>query len=230
MKVYYFFIQYYLIIIISVTAVSATVICIPVSAFTLSQQALNQAQQKYGPQAVEKLKAWQNLINANKNTGELRKLRVTTDFFIQFKVVSDEELWQQENYWATPIELIGRNGGDCEDFALAKYFTLKAMGVSIKKMRLVYATSAKLKQPHMILAYYEQPDVDPLILDNLTKWVLYGSERPDLKPVYSFNSVSVWLVKKDQSQEKVSSVKQISLWQTLIEKMQNEITPKEMMQ
>lgn len=202
----------------------------PASALTISQQALDQAQQKYGAQAVERLKAWQDLINTHKNAGELSKLRATTDFFMQFKAVSDKEMWQQENYWATPIELIGRDGGDCEDFALAKYFTLKAMGVPIKKMRLVYVTSTKLKQPHMILAYYEQPDADPLVLDNVTKWILYGSERPDLKPVYSFNSVSVWLVKKDQTQQKVSSVKQISLWQNLIEKMQNEITPKEMMQ
>lgn len=217
-------------IIICVASISIITICIPAFAFTLPETALNQAQQKYGPQAVERLIEWQNLINDNKNDGELHKLRVVTDFFRQLDSVSDEEMWHQVNYWATPVEFIGKGGGDCEDFAIAKYFTLKAMGVPVSKMRLIYVTSTKLKQPHMVLGYYEAPDADPLVLDNTTKWILYGSERPDLKPVYSFNGVSVWYVKGDGSQKKVTSVQQVSLWQDLIKKMQTEAIPKEMIQ
>ena len=185
---------------------------------------------EHGEQAIQNIKAWEALINNHRHESDLKKLRLVTDFFNKYKPVSDQSLWQKENYWATPIELLERGTGDCEDYVIAKYFTLKTMGVPISKLRLVYATSHKLKEPHMVLAYYERPDADPFILDNLTNWISYSSERPDLVPVYTFNGNNIWFALKKKGKQVVTSTKRIYLWQDLIKRMREEQIPEEMIQ
>ncbi|MFX5464767.1 transglutaminase-like cysteine peptidase, partial [Acinetobacter baumannii] len=79
---------------------------------------------------------------------------------------SNEDVWGQRDYWATPIEFLTKNAGDCEDYAIAKYYTLSKMGISIDKLRLAYVKAIRLQQAHMILTYYESSQQEPLILDN----------------------------------------------------------------
>lgn len=199
-------------------------------AFQLPREAMLQIQQKYGDDAVARTNAWVKLINEYQTANDLKKLRAVTDFFNHFKPESDMTLWRQENYWATPSEFIGRHAGDCEDYVFAKYFTLKAMGVPIRKLRIIYVTSAKLTQPHMILAYYETADSDPLILDNITDWILYGAERADLMPVYTFNNDGIWFMLNDSHSQEIAPAKKMPLWDNLLAKMQAEHMPKEMLQ
>jgi predicted transglutaminase-like cysteine proteinase len=97
---------------------------------------------------------------------------------------SDQQHWGQVDYWATPAESIGSEGGDCEDYAMAKYYMLRELGVPLERLRITYV---KARVAHMVLAYYARPDAEPLILDNLDDRVNPASERPDLVPVYSFN-------------------------------------------
>jgi predicted transglutaminase-like cysteine proteinase len=141
---------------------------------------------------VEKLLA---LISANADKPELAKLDAMNQFFnrgVRFQ--SDQEVWGMPDYWASPIEFLDRGQGDCEDYALAKYFTLIAMGVSPVKLRMVYVRVelAGQVQAHMVLAYYASPEADPLILDNLVTEVRPASRRPDLVPVFSFNAEGLW--------------------------------------
>tara|TARA_Y100000815_G_C13333830_1_gene497051 strand:- start:1719 stop:2417 length:699 start_codon:yes stop_codon:yes gene_type:complete len=198
--------------------------------FAMPEAALIKIKQQHGIQAVSNIKAWETLINKHRHESDLKKLRLVTDFFNKYKRISDQKLWNKTNYWATPVELLERGAGDCEDYVIAKYFTLKTMGVSIDKLRLVYATSHKLKQPHMVLAYYETPGSDPFILDNLTNWISYGSERPDLIPIYTFNGENVWFSLKKKGKKVVSSTKSVYLWQDLLNKMRKEQIPEEMIQ
>ena len=95
--------------------------------------------------------------------------------------------WRVEDYWATPAEFLSSNAGDCEDYAIAKYFMLRELGVPIGRLRMVYVKSGRSGAAHMVLAYYSAPGVDPLILDNLQRGIERASERPDLIPVYLFN-------------------------------------------
>ena len=90
--------------------------------------------------------------------------------------------------------MLSRGQGDCEDFAIAKYFALMAAGVPSTKMRLVYvrAQTGAVSQAHMVLAYYEEPGAEPLILDNLLGDIRPASRRPDLTPVFSFNAEGLW--------------------------------------
>ena len=116
-----------------------------------------------------------------------RKLSLVNTFFNKTDFKSDISHWGKEDYWASPVELLSTNAGDCEDYSIAKYFTLMAMGVPVENLRITYVKAVKLNQAHMVLAYYAAPNEEPLILDNMTDEILPASERTDLVPVYSFN-------------------------------------------
>lgn len=113
----------------------------------------------------------------------------------QMKWVDDKTHWGTDDYWATPAESSSSAGGDCEDFSIAKYYLLKELGVPLERLRITYVRALKLGgQAHMILAYYERPGAEPLILDNMEPRVRPASQRADLDPVYSFNDDEVQIV------------------------------------
>ncbi len=124
-----------------------------------------------------------------------------------------------EDYWATPVEMLASNGGDCEDFSIAKYFSLKELGVPPGSLRITYVRALKFNEAHMVLAYYPTPDADPFILDNLTGKLVRASERDDLEPVYSFNDEDLWTAGASDFKGKSS---QIRLWSELLAKMEKE--------
>jgi len=130
-------------------------------------------------------------------------------------------LWDQEEYWATPIELLTLNQGDCEDYAIAKYFTLRAMDVPAEQLRIVYVHSLSLKQAHMVLMYKTNNEL--LVLDNAEERIKSFIDRSDLVPVYSFNSLSLWLPDKLGGEERVGTAQAIKQWQGLQQRMR-EIT------
>lgn len=126
---------------------------------------------------------------------ESLRVAAVNDFYNRHLLYrSDLDLWGVADYWASPLETLGRGAGDCEDYAIAKYFTLVAAGVSHKKLRLVYVRALfnGLVQPHMVLVYYPRPDADPWVLDSLVQELRLASARPDLTPVFSFNAESLW--------------------------------------
>ncbi len=180
----------------------------------------------YGKKAIKRLKKWSKLIRTNTEQKELRKLTVVNDFINQLKRETDLDNYGQEDYWATPLELLGRNSGDCEDFSIAKYFSLTMMGVPVEKLRITYVMALDYQQAHIVLAYYNTPGSDPLILDMLKPQILPASLRKDLKPVYSFNGEFIWMSKKRGKDLKVGMPRmagRFKQWSTLQSKMQHEI-------
>ena len=151
---------------------------------------------RWGPAGTNRLKSWQSMLQEGlrPDSSELERLTLVNTFFNKnIRFGTDLEVWEQEDYWATPLETLGRGAGDCEDFAIAKYFSLVALGVPEPKLRFVYVR-ALLQQgqtlrvePHMVLAYYTSPGAEPLVLDNLASIIATASQRSDLTPVYSFN-------------------------------------------
>lgn len=133
---------------------------------------------------------------------ELRaRLTAVNDHFNATVAFADDAIvWGQADYWASPLETIARGAGDCEDYAIAKYFSLVAAGVPLAQLRLVYVRAMlpaggglpARSQAHMVLAYYDGVAEDPLILDNLVPQIRRASERSDLTPVFSFNSEGLW--------------------------------------
>ena len=177
---------------------------------------------KYGVSAKNRIIDWQNLIARNQNLDEQSQLELVNDFFNETPYSTDAEIWGKTDYWATPVEMLSIDAADCEDYSIAKYFTLREMGVPIEKLRITYVKALELNQAHMVLAYYPYPNAEPLVLDNLIGWIQPASQRQDLAPIYSFNGEGLWLAKSRGSGKRVGRSDRISLWQDLITKMEHE--------
>ncbi len=190
------------------------------STFTLDQSILSAAEQQYDATATQRLLAWQKLIRDNQSISELEKLEKVNHFFNSTVDFIDDIIhWKKEDYWATPMECLASEGGDCEDFSLAKYFTLKAMGVSEKKLNLTYVKALELNQAHMVLTYYSSPGAEPLVLDNLIQEIRPASQRKDLLPVYSFNGLGLWLAKERERGKLVGSSERLTKWKDVLRRM-----------
>ncbi len=157
-----------------------------------------QAAARRGEQALQGAQALRQAMASVQSQDEPSQLAAVNEFYnrrLQYR--DDIDIWGQVDYWASPLESLQKGMADCEDYAIAKYFTLTAMGVPHRKLRLVYVRAAMggpggPVQPHMVLAYYPSPEADPFVLDNLITELRHASRRPDLSPVFSFNAEGLW--------------------------------------
>lgn len=182
--------------------------------------------ERMGPRAQSEARALLSLINEAARVDEEAKLRNINQFFNQHILFrEDVDNWGQVDYWASPLESLNRGYGDCEDYAIAKYFSLIAAGVAPQKLRMVYVRAQVGGQvlAHMVLAYYPDPSALPLILDNLVGEIRPASRRPDLAPVFSFNAEGLWqgvggtsagdpLARLSRWRDVLNKVKQEGLW------------------
>jgi predicted transglutaminase-like cysteine proteinase len=185
--------------------------------------------QRFGG-SLEALRAWQALVVETRSLRSNEdKLRRVNDFFnrrIQF--ADDAQVWGQSDYWATPMETLATGKADCEDFTIAKYFSLREAGIPDEQLRLVYVkarmggTSSPLLQAHMVLAWYASPDAEPLVLDNLISDIRSASRRPDLVPVFSFNSQGIWQGAAGNATQGAGGIGRLSRWQELLQRARNE--------
>jgi predicted transglutaminase-like cysteine proteinase len=156
---------------------------------------MQHAAERLGPRAMAAVPALQSLLQSIAALDDDARLDAVNQFFNRRIVFRDDmAVWGQPDYWASPLELLDKGEGDCEDYAIAKYFSLVAAGLPVQKLRLVYvrAQIGGQAQAHMVLAYYREPMAEPLILDNLIASMRPASRRPDLTPVFSFNSEGLW--------------------------------------
>lgn len=182
--------------------------------------------QRYGDTGVKLLEQWHQLIETNKERSELQKITSINTFFNQhLNYTTDSALWGVNDYWATPLESMGKAAGDCEDYAIAKYLSLLKMGVPLHRLRLIYvrarvpgAESAGF-QAHMVLGYYPDGQQDPYILDSLVQSLDRASKRNDLKPVFSFNSDGLWVGNEPSSAEPTS---RLSRWRDVLARAEHD--------
>lgn len=158
-------------------------------------QRMVQAAQRLGPRAVAALPALQTMLQHGAGLDEEAQLAAVNGFFNRRIVFAEDiDVWGQVDHWASPLEALAQGRGDCEDYAIGKYFSLLALGMPASRLRLVYvrAQIGGESRAHMVLAYYAQPRAEPMILDNLISELRPASRRPDLQPVFSFNSEGLW--------------------------------------
>ncbi len=178
--------------------------------------------ERYDEAARQRITQWKSLIKEKKKAPVREKLVSVNGFFNRLDFVTDLGHWGQEDYWATPLETLVSNGGDCEDFTIAKYFTLKSLEVPDEKMRLAYVKSLTLNRAHMVLTYYHSPSADPLVLDNLTNRIVPASQRNDLVPIYSFNGTGIWLTRHRGYTPQMGDANRLRLWQELLQRVEEE--------
>ena len=182
----------------------------------------------YGParaDAQQRINAWQQLLITLRNADEQTQLRAVNLFFnTQLHYAEDSEVWHSVDYWATPVESLRKGEADCEDYAIAKYFTLRQLGVPEEKLRITYVKALSYNRAHMVLTWYAAPDAIPLVLDSLTNTISPATQRTDLLPVYSFNNSGLWLP-GTQNNKRVGDSKRLSRWQQVFTKMREEGFP-----
>ena len=173
----------------------------------------------YGTEASEDVAKWRQLVAELQSEDLDEKLYQINRFFNRFDFVDDLVHWQQKDYWATPIEFISTGAGDCEDYTIAKYFSLIELGIPEQQLRLMYVTALELRQPHMVLAYYETPTSIPLVLDNINRRILPANKRRDLSPIYSFNGNGLWAAKAMGTGRKLRGSGPMKMWDDMVERL-----------
>ncbi len=183
------------------------------------------AKQRYGDEAYQDILELQQLTIQLKSASEAEKLKQINDFFNRKLTFADDiDVWKQADYWASPLESIGLQAGDCEDFSIAKYIFLKAVDVPNERLRLTYVRAElnnqgqKSVKAHMVLSYYLTPQSEPMILDNLLPQILPASSRKDLSPIFSFNDKGLWV--GNSNKPKGDAQSHLSKWRDVLTRMQ----------
>ena len=184
----------------------------------------NLANQRYGQEAQQNVQELQLLIQSSQAATDAEKLKKINDFFNQkITFMDDFEVWGKSDYWATPLESLGRHAGDCEDFTIAKYIFLKALNIDNNRLRLTYVRAyinddgRHTMVAHMVLSYYQTPQSEPLILDNLVSDIMPASSRKDLSPIFSFNDKGLWV--GSNSNPKAESQSNLSRWRDVLSRI-----------
>lgn len=199
---------------------------IPTSATAFNPQRLRQSmQQQYGESGLAVLEEWLAMLERLRGQDIQTQLRDVNDFFNRrIRWVDDIHVWGQEDYWATPLEALGEGRGDCEEYAIGKYITLKQLGVPGERLRMIYVRArigrSQISQAHMVLGYYATPSAEPLILDNIAPSITPASQRTDLDPVFSFNSEGLWA--GGSSESRADPLARLSRWRSVVERMRSQ--------
>lgn len=166
------------------------------------------------------------LIKLRSAPDNVKIKKINAFFNAHITFVSDKANWGEKDYWATPLESLGKSKGDCEDYSIAKYIFLRELGIPDEQLKLTYVRAriggpqSKVSQAHMVLSYYATPSSEPLILDNLISDIHEGSRRVDLRPIFSFNSQGLWTGIKTNT--KGSSLKSLSRWRKVLTRIKND--------
>lgn len=112
------------------------------------------------------------------------------DMANKVRYISDSKNWGKSDYWETPVEFFTR-GGDCEDFAITKYTSLRALGVPDDRMRIAIVKDLEKNVPHAVLIVYG--DRGTYVLDNQIKQMRSQDSISHYKPIFSINRTAWWL-------------------------------------
>ena len=205
----------------TLTALLCLIISAPIIAeLNLTEALLKKIEVNYSANARKRVESWQALIESSQSLSDTEKLEKVNQFFnSKVMFVNDIAVWGKEDYWATPLEFLSKGAGDCEDYSIAKYFTLKELGMDEQKLRITYVKAVKLNQAHMVLTYFENKRAIPLVLDNLDIEIKPANLRKDLVPVYSFNGKGLWLAKARGDGKRIGNSSRLSLWEELAARM-----------
>ena len=178
-------------------------------------------EKKSGIEACNRINEYDKKIKSLKNDTEFIQLtKVNIYLNHKLKYQSDKILNNKSDYWATPKEFLTMGSGDCEDYAIIKYFTLLKLGFEKDKLFITLVYDTYSKRDHMVLSYFEDSSKPPLILDSLSYEVLDLNKRADLKVNAFINTNGVYRLSKTK---KLRKTKQVSnKFKELLKRVQKE--------
>lgn len=139
---------------------------------------------------------WKTHLQALKGKSAREQIEGVNSYMNSIRYIEDIENYHKSDYWATPIEFLTR-GGDCEDFAIAKYASLRALGFSSEQMRIAIVQDKIKNVPHAILIVYDEGQV--YVLDNQDRRVENAENVNRYKPIFAINSNNWWLYKQPRT-------------------------------
>jgi predicted transglutaminase-like cysteine proteinase len=154
-----------------------------------------------GPDQCKKAE-WQAVVDRLRGKDVMTQLREINAEMNKRPYVADQVNWNLPDYWATPLQFL-QKGGDCEDFAIAKYMALRTAGVPVEDMRIVVLNDLNLGIAHAVLAVYV--NASPYILDNQISKVVPATTIRHYQPVYSINENGWWLHRNGASNQLVGN-------------------------
>ena len=150
----------------------------------------NQASPVFLPQKhFNKKVTWDEFRATAQGKSSLDLLRHVNAFWNTWPYREDIENWGKPDYWAIPAEFL-KKSGDCEDYAIIKYFTLKELGIPPETMRIVVLRDTIRNLAHAVLVVYMNDNA--YVLDNLSNAVLSHTRFKHYSPQYSVNEFGRW--------------------------------------
>ena len=159
----------------------------------ISENQVEQMQNEYGDRAAQRLKNWDKVMKNAKAQEEQIKVRNINAYFNNYQYRKDQYNWKAIEYWASFGEFIGKGTGDCEDYALAKYYSLRKLGVPASKLKLM--SGKFLGRGHLILTYTKEGK-EPLVLDNNSRYLGRLSKTYRFKAETFFNEKEYGVMKE----------------------------------
>ena len=133
---------------------------------------------------------WKAFLARMRHAKPLAQLRAVNRYINRWRYVNDRVNYGKLDYWATPTQMFRHGGGDCEDYAIAKYLSLKAMGWPVSKLRIVVLQDLNLGIAHAVLAVKVNGTF--YILDNQIRVVIDHRQIRHYRPIYSMNEHTWW--------------------------------------
>jgi len=160
----------------------------------------NSAKKKF---ILNRLAKYQSLKKKVQNYSLIRKLSHINTFLNKTFSKYDIDANLSIDYWATPKEFLLQGFGDCEDYVIAKYFTLLELNIPKEKLYFAVVKVKGQKTNHMVLLYLENKNSTALVLDNLSFRILPFSKRKNLSPIFAFNEIDAYKLTKQKFTKKV---------------------------
>jgi len=157
----------------------------------ITKDLINKVDTKYGKYSKNRfILIDKKILKKLKKASTLKKLIIVNRWYNRIRYNSDKNIYNRSDYWATLYEFVGKNNGDCEDYTIAKYYTLKELGVDINRLKftyVVYKNQRGQKISHMVLSYLKVKNPkttrDILVLDNTVNKILPANKRKDIVKV-----------------------------------------------
>ena len=101
----------------------------------------------------------------------------------------DQITYGKSDYWASPLEFLV-NAGDCEDYAIAKYISLRQLRMPATDLKMVVLQDTLRDLAHAVLAV--RLDGSILVLDNNDYQIASPKDLPHYSPYYAVNENQQW--------------------------------------
>lgn len=174
------------------------------------------------PKAKAILKDYEAFINIISQKPLHVKLEAVNQYLNGINPRYDDPTKANVDIWSTRGEFLSGAGGDCEDYTIAKYYTLKDLGIAPSKMCLLAVKEKYIGGDHMVLSVWLDDTKEPIVLDNLSFRILPLSKRTDLKADFCLNEEGSFTISKDGSKQKTTRPYRLKAYEKMLQRQSKE--------